>query len=60
MKSSTSIDTFVPEVLAKSLSMRLTLEEVEWLCRELKKHSEEKRLQADYESLVRTSGGPHT
>jgi hypothetical protein len=55
MKISTSIDTFVPEVLAKSLSMRLTLEEVEWLCRELKKQSEEKRLQADYESLVRTS-----
>ncbi len=56
MKRSTSMDTFTLQVLAKSLSMRLTLEEVEWLRRELKMQAEENRRQAGYESLVQPLG----
>jgi hypothetical protein len=56
MKRSTYMDTFTLQALAKSPSRRLTLEEVEWLCRELKLQAEENRRQAGYESLVQPLG----
>jgi len=37
---------FATEVLAASLAMRLTLEELEWLWRDLAKRAEEKRREA--------------
>jgi len=46
MKSAKSKSSTSLEVLAKSLAMRLTLDELEWLWRELKEQAKQKRHQA--------------
>jgi hypothetical protein len=43
-------------ILANSLAMRLTIDEIEWLWRELKEQAEEKRLEAVGRQLPVLSG----
>jgi hypothetical protein len=49
MKDAKSMSSTSLEVLARSLSMRLTLDELEWLWRELKEQAQQKMRQADEE-----------
>ena len=53
MKRVGSMSILSLEVLAKSLSMHLTLEEIEWLCRELKEQAEARRPQSSNEGTSR-------
>jgi hypothetical protein len=48
--------TFALEVLVTSLVMRLTLDELEWLSRELAQRTEEKRRKEPMASSVRSWG----
>ena len=45
MKNAKSMSITSLEILAKSLSMRLTLDELEWLWNELREQAKEKRRQ---------------
>jgi hypothetical protein len=51
MKNTKSMSNTYLEVLARSLSMRLTLDELEWLWDELREQAKEKRRQAGEESF---------
>ena len=46
------MSTISLEVLARSLSMRLTLEEIDWLCKKLKEQAEERSSQPSDEGPV--------